>query len=102
VEVVLHGGGAASELVAGLSLLGSAVPAITSSLTGWWYFVYHPQDSLTTPTEEGRPRPSKASVEVLAAPCGRRSGAARRGAGRATYRRHGRIVCAAGLPASLE
>jgi hypothetical protein len=33
VEVVLHGGGAASESVAGLSLLGSAVPAITSSST---------------------------------------------------------------------
>jgi hypothetical protein len=33
VEVVLHGGGAASESVAGLSLLGSAVAAITSSST---------------------------------------------------------------------
>jgi hypothetical protein len=31
VKVVLHGGGTASESVAGLSLLGSAVPAITSS-----------------------------------------------------------------------
>jgi hypothetical protein len=33
VEVVLHGGGAASESVAGLSLLGSGVPATTSSST---------------------------------------------------------------------
>jgi hypothetical protein len=35
VEVVLHGGGAASESVAGLSLLGSAVAAITSSSTAY-------------------------------------------------------------------
>jgi hypothetical protein len=33
VEVVLHGSGAASESVAGLSLLGSALPAIASSST---------------------------------------------------------------------
>jgi hypothetical protein len=54
VEVVLHGGGAASESVAGLSLLGSAVAAITSSSTPWTQAVE--RYDATVPTEFGYAR----------------------------------------------